>query len=151
MTSLKLLVLAVCLLALAESGWADPLLDVWLRMDDKYNWEKFRANVTVKLNYGDAIETVKTCEPIPVSPPNWWSFRGRPTRHVDEVKSIEFEYKSVDSPKDKFALDQIQLVQHDSRGRYVKTYVYTRNFVLNVTGWLEQNKVYTGLTLSGNN
>ena len=139
MTWLKLL--ALCLLALAASGCSNPELDVWLMMDDHYKWQRFHANFTLELNYGNAFETVKTNESISVTPRTWNVFCDRPIRNVTEVESITFEYKSVDSPKDKFALDAILLGQNIYRGRYL----YTRNLVLNVTGWLEQNTVYTGV------
>ena len=139
MTSLKLL--AVCIIALAASGCANPFVGVFMHLDDRYNVGKFHANITVKLNYGDAVETVETYQPTLVSPPLWITFFGHPARNVDEIKSITFKYKSVDSPKDKLALDKIQLGQNYLRGKYY----YTQDFNLQDFGWLEQNKKYTAV------
>ena len=136
---MKLIVFAVGLLALSVNGKMWPY-SITLIPNSDYNWDRFYANIVVKLNFGKTSEFVRTTQSIPLSPPNPWSFGAGPSRKLESVKNITFMYTSVRSTEDKFAMKELQLGQHI---RYRD--VYYRTFDLQAPEWLEQNTNYVAI------
>lgn len=139
---LQLTVLNIFLFVTLINCLPRNLFTIQLTPNNELNWERFCANVTVKVDYGNKVTTY--FNDLPLDPFSWWSFDVRSNKNVDKINNITFVYSSNDSPNATFSMKSMEIGQHYFRNRYV----YMRKFTfVNAPDWLEQNKPYVGVPL----